>query len=87
MPKMTIKNFDHLPLDEKTNYLWDKGVCLSQRVIDAGDIICIFHVDDFYVEATYSRNNNRVDRIVPIPEIKKFEVYVDTLILQLLHQS
>jgi hypothetical protein len=57
MPKMNIKNFNHLPLDEKTNYLWDNGVCLSQR------------------------------SILPIINLKKWEMYVDTFLMQLLYRS
>lgn len=87
MRKMNIENFNHLPLDEKTNYLWDNGVCLSQRIVSEGDIICIFHVDDFYVEAIYSKNNNRVDSILPIINLKKWEMYVDTFLMQLLYRS
>lgn len=84
---MKIKDFNSLPFDEKTNYLWDHGVCLNQRLVDEGFIICIFEVDNFFVEAVYSRNNNCVNSIVPIIELKQWEGYVDCVLLQLLAQS
>jgi hypothetical protein len=84
---MRISDFNNLPFDEKTNYLWDNGVCLNQRLVDNSFIVCIFEVDSFFVEAIYSRNNNSIDSIVPIIELKQWEGYVDCVILQLLSPS
>ena len=57
---MQLDSFNRLPLDQKTNYMWDHGVCLAQRVIENRYILCIFEVNGFFVEAIYSRRNNRV---------------------------
>ncbi|NNE54597.1 MAG: hypothetical protein HKN32_01160 [Flavobacteriales bacterium] len=84
---MKIDTFQQLPLDEKTNYLWDRGVCLNQRLVDENYIVCIFSLDDFFVEAVYSKANNRVNSIAPIVSHKKWEAYVDVVILNLLVTS
>lgn len=84
---MRIHDFDNLPFDEKTNYLWDHGICLNQRLVDDRYIICIFEVDNFFVEAVYSRNNNCVNSIAPITELNHWEKYVELVVMQLLQQS
>lgn len=84
---MKIDSFSKLPLDEKTNYLWDHGVCLNQRLVDNQHIVCIFSLNDFFVEAVYSRENNRVDSIRPIIELRKWESYVDAIIMESFHLS
>jgi hypothetical protein len=84
---MNIDQFRHLPLDEKTNYLWDNGICLNQRMVNNEYIVCIFSLADFFVEAVYSKKNNRVDRISPILGQKSWERYVDGILHQLLSLS
>ena len=83
---MKIKRFTNLHLDEKTNYLWDYGVCLNQRLVDNSHIVCIFSLDDFFVEAIYSKNNNRVDSISPV-DLRNWEAYVDLTLHEMLNPS
>jgi len=83
---MKIKRFTNLPLDEKTNYLWDHGVCLNQRLVDNSHIVCIFSLDDFFVEAIYSKNNNRVNSIAPV-DLRNWEAYVDLIIHKMLNAN
>ena len=47
---MDLTAFNRLPLDEKTNYMWDHGVCLAQRIVENRYILCIFELNGFYVE-------------------------------------
>lgn len=82
---MDLTAFNRLPLDEKTNYMWDHGVCLSQRIVENRYILCIFELNGFYVEAIYSRRNNRVNAILPIAELPEWEGYVDQVLTNLLH--
>lgn len=82
---MNIKDFKRLPLDERTNYLWDNGVCLGQRMYANQYIICIFSLNDFFVEARYSKNNNRVDAIMPLTDVMEWEAYVDRVVYQHFH--
>lgn len=84
---MNASDFSNLPMDERTNYLWDHGVCFGQRLIDNQFILSIFKVDRFFVEARYSRENNRVDAIRIIDEIAEWEAYVDRTLLQLFQLS
>jgi hypothetical protein len=84
---MTIEEFSALPPDEKTNYMWDHGVCLGQRLYPERFIICVFQIDDFFVEARYSKNNNRVNLIRPIAEVAVWEAYVDRTLRQLVQLS
>ncbi len=84
---MTLEEFTALPLDEKTNYLWDYGVCIGQRLHPEKFIVCIFHLEDFYVEALYSRNNNRVNQIRPLRELPEWEAYVECTLRQLVQLS
>ena len=81
---MDIVKFTQLPKDEKTNYLWDFGVCLGQRLMGEHKIICLFELDEFYVEAVYSRENNRVDNIAPVLEMPHWDAYVDLVLVELL---
>ena len=67
--------------------MWDHGVCLAQRVIENRYILCIFEVNDFFVEAIYSRRNNRVNAILPIADLPEWEAYVDQTLNQLLKLS
>jgi hypothetical protein len=82
---MNITKFTRLPKDEKTNYLWDYGVCLGQRLIGEHEIVCLFELDAFYVEAVYSRENNCVDEISPLLELPQWDAYVDLMLLELLN--
>ncbi|MFK7756757.1 MAG: hypothetical protein AB8B53_07480 [Flavobacteriales bacterium] len=81
---MDIVKFTRLPKDEKTNYLWDFGICLGQRLIGEYEIICLFELDEFYVEAVYSRENNKVDHIIPVIEMPHWDAYVDLVLVELL---
>ncbi len=82
---MDIVRFTQLPKDEKTNYLWDFGICLGQRLVGEYEIVCLFEVGQFYVEAVYSRENNSVDQILPLLEMPHWDAYVDLVILELLN--
>ena len=84
---MQLDSFNRLPLDQKTNYMWDHGVCPAQRVIENRYILCIFEVNGFFVEAIYSRRNNRVNAILPIADLPEWEAYVDQTLTQLLKLS
>ena len=84
---MDLQSFNRLPLDEKTNYMWDHGICLAQRIIENRYILCIFDLSGFYVEAIYSRRNNRVNAILPIADLPEWEGYVDSMVNRLLHKS
>ena len=79
---MDLRTFNRLPLDEKTNYMWDHGNCISQRMVENRYILCIFEIDGFYVEAIYSKQNNRVNAILPIMGMEAWESYVDNVIEQ-----
>ncbi len=81
---MDIVKFTKLPKDEKTNYLWDYGICLGQRLVGEYEIICLFELDEFYVEAVYSRENNKVDQITPVLEMPHWDAYVDLVLFELL---
>lgn len=83
--KMDLTAFNRLPLDEKTNYMWDHGICLAQRIVENRYILCIFELNGFYVEAIYSRRNNRVNAILPIADLPEWEGYVDQVLTNLLH--
>lgn len=73
---MTLSQFDNLPLDEKTNYLWDHGICQFQRMLGKNYVICIFELHEFYIEACYSRADNCVESINPVYELSEWETYV-----------
>ncbi len=77
---MDLRTFNRLPLDEKTNYMWDHGNCISQRMVENRYILCIFEIEGFYVEAIYSKQNNRVNAILPIMGMEAWESYVDNVI-------
>lgn len=82
---MTIRDFSQLPLDEKTNYLWDNGVCLGQRLVDRSYIVSIFDLGGFFVEVKYSSANTGIDLIRIMEEVIDWEAYVDRTIYQLCH--
>jgi hypothetical protein len=73
---MTLSQFDNLPLDEKTNYLWDNGICEFQRMLGKNHVVCIFEIHDFFVEACYSRADNCVESVEPIYELPEWEAYM-----------
>ena len=81
---MELNLFNRLPLDQKTTYMWDNGICLAQRIVENRYILCIFELDGFFVEAIYSRCNNRVNAILPIADIPEWEGYVDQVLTNLL---
>ena len=81
---MELNLFYRLPLDQKTTYMWDNGICLAQRIVENRYILCIFELDGFFVEAIYSRRNNRVNAILPIADIPEWEGYVDQVLTNLL---
>ena len=77
---MDLRTFNPLPLDEKTNYMWAHGNSSSQRMVENRYILCIFEINGFYVEAIYSKQNNRVNAILPIMGMESWEAYVDQVI-------
>ena len=81
---MELNLFNRLPLNEKTSYMWDKGVCCASRVVEDRYILSIFELDGFFVEAIYSRRNNRVNAILPLAHIPEWEGYVDQVLTNLL---
>jgi len=81
---MRIKDFKKLPLDVKTNYIWDCGVCLHQELIDPTSMKCIFNVNGFFVEALYSANDNGIKAIEPFQDYYSWEGYVDRQVNYLL---
>jgi hypothetical protein len=85
--KMTIQEFCGLPMDEKTNYMWDNGICHGQRLINNSYIVCIFSLGEFFVEARYSCSNNKVDAILPLSDLLQWEGYVDRVLRQVIHLS
>lgn len=84
---MTLDQFTKMPVDEQTNYLWDNGICLGQRMFQNQYIVCIFSIDNFFVEARYSKNNNGVDAILPLRDVLEWEAYVDRNLRQLIYLS
>lgn len=74
---MNITKFSQMPLDEKTNYLWDHGVCTTQRLVRNEYVVCIFRLEDFFVEARYSKHDNCVKDVKAIKELDLWEAYVD----------
>ena len=81
---MELNLFNRLPLNEKTSYMWDKGVCHASRVVEVSYFLCIYELDGFFVEAIYSSRNKRVNAIVPIVSIPEWEGYVDQVLTNLL---
>jgi len=77
---MDIRTFNRLPLDEKTNYMWDHGDCLAQRLVEDRYILCIFEMNGFFVEAIYSKQNNRVNAILPVTGMDAWNAYVDRVV-------
>lgn len=84
---MNMDEFSQLPADEKTNVMWDQGICYGQRMVDRSYILSIFKVHDFFVEAKYSRSNNKVAGIRALTEVYEWDAYVDRTIRQLFHLS
>ena len=81
---MELNLFNRLPLNEKTSYMWDQGVCHSARVVEDRYILCIYELDGFFVEAIYSRRNKRVNAILPLAHVLEWEGYVDQVLTNLL---
>lgn len=77
---MEAEKFIQLPLDKKLNYLWDHGECAHQRTIENGHTLCLFSLDDFFVEAIYSKDNNEVLSLRFMNEFVKWSSYVDRFI-------
>ena len=58
---------------------------MARRIVENRYILCIFGLNGFYVEAIYSRRNNRVNAILPIADLPEWEGYVDQVLINLLH--
>lgn len=84
---MTRIEFSQLPPDEKTNYLWDYGICFGQRMVGKHYILSIFQLEDFFVEARYLRDNSGVSSIRVIREFPEWEAYIGRTIRRLYHLS
>lgn len=84
---MDLRTFNRLPLDEKTNYMWDNGDCLAQRLVEDRYILCIFEMNGFFVEAIYSKQNNRVNAILPVTGMDAWNAYVERVLRYTLEDS
>ncbi len=79
---MEAEKFIQLPLDKKLSYLWDHGECVHQRTIRNGHTLCLFSLDDFFVETVYSKQNNEVLSIRFMEEFLTWSAYVERVINQ-----
>ena len=82
---MEAEKFIRLPLDKKLDYIWDNGVCVHQRTIENGHTLCFFSVDDFFVEAIYSKSNNEVLTLRFMHEYMQWSTYVEGVISEYLN--
>ena len=82
---MKVQDFKELPLDEKISCLWDKGLAIHQERMSEKNVFCIFEIEDFYVEAIFSKH--KIVSIRIMEEVTKWESYVDFNLRALLNAS
>lgn len=82
---MKVEEFIEMPMDQKTNYLWDRGQCIFQETIQDGYSVCVFELEDFYVEAVFSKH--KILKIRHMAEITNFEAYVDSVTNAILNSN
>ena len=72
---MTLDDFSVLNDEQKAAIVWE-GEFMTYRE-ETAFIIMLYKVFDFYVEAFYNRQNNKLVRFNPFSSKKRLELYFD----------
>lgn len=82
MKKLGLFDFKILSPDDKATILFDQGIFLMNRV-EKERILILYSLYDFYVEVSYIKKNNSIDRIRTFKNIGPLKPYLDLVQLDL----
>jgi hypothetical protein len=71
-----------LPSDEQAQYIWDKGTYLLSRQLGRYNI-SLYHVDSFYAEIWYNKEDNVIYAITPFRDITRLDPYLKDMVLEI----
>ena len=63
MEAITPKEFNDMFDDQKSTYLWDNGIFVSERFVKDDYIVKSYSLLDFYVDVYYSLHDNKIETI------------------------
>ena len=75
--KLTKGEFCQFNLKSKINLLKNNGTLLMNKKVDEMNELKLFLIYDFYVEALYNNQENKVIKIEPILNQNWVSVYLD----------
>ena len=69
-----------LPSDEQARYIWGKGTFLMSRQLGRYNI-SLYHLEGFYVEIWYNKDDNTIYAITPFRDTSRLEPYLADICL------
>lgn len=78
---MDIYDYNKLSLGEKASLLWQKARFLERHA--EGDLTsCLYHINNFYIEAVVSHRENRILEVIPFKMGDRLEKYISDVDLR-----
>jgi hypothetical protein len=73
---MNLYQFLQLNQTEQANAVWDQGTFLGHRKDEMNDY-ALYEIGDFFVEVTYSNDENKILTFKPFKTMRMLEAYWD----------
>jgi hypothetical protein len=78
---MDIYDYNRLTLGERASMLWQRARFLERHA--EGDLTsCLYHINNFYVEAVVSHRENRILEVIPFKGGERFDKYLSRIDLR-----
>jgi hypothetical protein len=77
---LSLYEFNTLPQQQQFQYVWDKGVFLTNRIED-GSRFNLYTVGDFYVEVRYATADDMIKGIRTFRTTKPLDGFLDEISL------
>ncbi|MBE0662549.1 MAG: hypothetical protein IH597_08785 [Bacteroidales bacterium] len=79
---MNLYQYIALSNDAKSQLLWEQGIYVMNRFED--DLaINLYMLSDFYVEAWYNQNSNKIVKLRPFRSLNLLETYLNQIKLNI----
>jgi hypothetical protein len=79
---MTPYQFKALKQQEQYQMVWDKGVYLTNRIVDNNRFI-LYQIDSFYVEVQYNSSENKIISLKSFLSTTLLEPYLNKMKIEL----
>ena len=79
---MGAAEYNKMTLELKSNFLWDKGTFIEERVNYGKYKICMYSLFNFYVEVFYSIKDNNIKKVNALESDIDWHGYMESINLK-----